>query len=262
MSEIEPRQEDLQKPLETPEAATPESNNLESCQSQLLSQEPKVSKDEDSIEQPARIDEVESIDKLIGDSSVQLPTSDDEIGSVDKLTSDYSVQSSHEVSLVNSHDAETSPSSQESPLTLESIYQELKFLGESMQKLQTSVDFLTEEVADFKQHIVPTNIKTTQVNQKRKQSQSSSLNHKKLEPTQSRSKKLDFNTVAFLQEHGEDKLQEELEKKANTELIKIIRLDGMKSGKDVKNIGREDMIKEIILNTKRRLQQGSVFLKD
>lgn len=32
-------------------------------------------------------------------------------------------------------------------------------------------------------------------------------------------------------------------------------------GKDLKTLGREDIIKEIISSAKRRLKQGSVFLK-
>lgn len=251
MSEIEPRQEDLQKPLETPEAAPSESDDLEGCQSQLLSQESELSTTEVSIEP-----------KIEQSAHLVIPTSNDEIEGVDKLLDDSSVQTPQEVLLVNPHDAKTSPSSQESPLALERIYQELKCMAESMRKFQTSVDSLREEVADLKQQIVTTNLKATQTNQKTKQAQSSSFNPKKLDNTQTRGKKLDFHPVAFLQQYGEEKFQEELEKKANTELIQIIRSEGIKSGKDLKNLEREDMIQDIILNTKRRLKQGSVFLKD
>lgn len=263
MSETDPRQEDLQKSLETSEATPPESNDLESSQSQLLSQELQPSTTEVNIEQLAHLDEVESVDKLIDDANLELPNSDNEVESIDKLTGDSSIQSLQEVSLINPHDTEITLSYQESPLTLERIYHELKFMRESMQMLQTSVEFIREEVAELKQEIITTNLKTLQVNQKRKQAQSSTnLNYNKVESTQNRSKKLDFNTMAFLQQNGEEKLRKELETKANTELIKIIRSEGIKSGKDVKNLEREEMIQEIIFTTKRRLQQGSAFLKD
>jgi hypothetical protein len=68
--------------------------------------------------------------------------------------------------------------------------------------------------------------------------------------------------VNYLQENGEEKLQEELNKKTDTELRQVLRSEGVKIGKDLKTIEREEMIQEIISNTKRRLKQGSAFLQD
>ncbi|MBR8835189.1 MAG: hypothetical protein DSM106950_14450 [Stigonema ocellatum SAG 48.90 = DSM 106950] len=144
---------------------------------------------------------------------------------------------------------ETLPSSQKSPLTLEMIYRELmlfrKDMQESMEKLQVSIESLREEMTD----------------RKRKETQTSDSPSKTPENKQPRTKKLDFNAVAYLQEHGEDALRLELENKANSEITQIGRSVGIKRGRDSKSIEREEMIQEVILNAKRRLSAGSVFLK-
>lgn len=151
-----------------------------------------------------------------------------------------------------------SVSSPQELFTLESIYTLLKCLQGSIEKIQESVDSLREEVNDLK---LTTNSMQVSVDSKIVQAQPSNSHQQKFGNKQSRSKKIDFNTVTYLEEHGEEKLQEELASKDNTELTKIIRSEGIKIGKDLKTLGREDMIKEIISSAKRRLKQGSVFLK-
>lgn len=149
-------------------------------------------------------------------------------------------------------------SSPQEPLILETIYSLLKCLQGSIEKIHESVDSLREEVNDLK---LTTNSMQVSVDSKIMQAQPSNSHQQKFGNKQSRSRKVDFNTVTYLEEHGEEKLQAELESKDNTELTKIIRSERIKTGKDFKTLGREDMIKEIISSAKRRLKQGSVFLK-
>jgi hypothetical protein len=69
-----------------------------------------------------------------------------------------------------------------------------------------------------------------------------------------------FNSVGFLHENGEGKLREELERKTDSELREILRSEGIKKGKELKVINRQQVIEEIITNSQRRLTQGASFL--
>jgi hypothetical protein len=71
-----------------------------------------------------------------------------------------------------------------------------------------------------------------------------------------------FSTVAYLHEHGDTKLQEELDKKTDDELKSIMRSEGIKitKGKRAKSIERQEIIEKIVLHSQQRLNQGSVFL--
>ena len=69
-----------------------------------------------------------------------------------------------------------------------------------------------------------------------------------------------FNPVAFLQEHNEIELRTELEEKTDTDLRSILRSEGIRKGKELKNIERQQMINEIVQSSIRRLKQGSSFL--
>jgi len=69
-----------------------------------------------------------------------------------------------------------------------------------------------------------------------------------------------FNPVAYLHEHDKDKLRVELEGKTDSELQLILRSEGIRKGKALKNIERQQMIDEIVLNSEHRLKQGSAFL--
>jgi hypothetical protein len=132
-------------------------------------------------------------------------------------------------------------------------------MQEGIQKLQSSIDSLTEEVAVLKHQAVTADLPIEQTDRKRKQIQPNNLLRKKNQDKQARNNKLDFNAVMYLKEHGEIELHEELEKKANTELIQISRSLGIKIGKSSKTIEREEMIKEILLLAERRLKQVQSF---
>lgn len=196
-------------------------------------------------------------------NSVELPVAHD---SEDNAQTQKECESAIPDDLSPAEHVKNDPPSQQSPLISESFYREImgefKYLRESIDRIETSIDFLKEEITEIKAQEVITNSTQVLVDSKAKQTQSSILHHNKLENKQTRGKKLDFNTVVYLQDNGEDKLKKELEKKAKTELIQIIRLEGIKTRKDLKNFEHEDMIKEILLNAKRRLNHGSVFLKD
>ncbi len=85
---------------------------------------------------------------------------------------------------------------------------------------------------------------------------------KSISNKKTKAKKENFNAVAYLHEHGEPKLQEELSTKTDDELRQIMRSEGIKiqKVKGVKSIDRQEIIEEIVLKTQRRLNQGSVFL--
>lgn len=161
---------------------------------------------------------------------------------------------------------EEAQNSQSPSLNLETIYEKLRLLEQNMQentrKLQSSIDSLREEVAVLKKQAVTADLPIEQTDRKRKQTQPNNLLRQKNQSKQARNNKLDFNAVMYLKEHGKNKLDEELRKKADTELIQISRLLGIKIGKRSKTIESEEMIKEIILQSERGLKTGSVFLKD
>jgi hypothetical protein len=282
MSEIEPKQQDLQEPAKESEIIPLVTLDSEACENQLSSQELELNTTEITIDKNAYLpiqisnSEAEGVDRLADNFSHQ-----DSLEVALTESSQASIQTQLEASTVTVDDSATpqrveNSSSQQLPLTLEIIYNELIFLGknvqklqasfdsqqEFMEKLQISIDFLKEEVTVLKPQKVATNSTKISVEQKRKPGQTTNSNQKKHENKQTKGKKLDFNAVTYLQEHGDDKLEEELKKKANIELTQITRSAGIQRGRDPKTFEREDMIKEIILNAKRRLKQGSAFLKD
>lgn len=70
-----------------------------------------------------------------------------------------------------------------------------------------------------------------------------------------------FNAVSYLQEYGESLMREELESKTDTELKQILQAISSKKAKDLKNIERQQLIDEIVVNASRVLNQGSSFLQ-
>lgn len=166
----------------------------------------------------------------------------------------------------NASETNVDQNSQSPPLNLETIYKELRLLRQDMQegiqKVQSSINSLREEVAVLKQQAMTADSPIEQIDRKRKQTQPNNLLRKKNQNKQTRNNKFDFNAVTYLKEHGETELHEELKKKTNTELIQISRSLGIKIGKSSETMEREEMIKEILLQAERRLKAGSVFLKD
>lgn len=73
--------------------------------------------------------------------------------------------------------------------------------------------------------------------------------------------KVIFNTLEFLQNHNSEELRSELELKTIIELKGIIKKDGAKKSKELRDLSREQIIDGIIENAKRKLNQGSSFLK-
>jgi hypothetical protein len=69
-----------------------------------------------------------------------------------------------------------------------------------------------------------------------------------------------FNPVEYLHVHDKDKLRVELERKTDSELRLILRSEGIRKGKELKSLERQQMIDEIASNSERILKQGSVFL--
>lgn len=83
---------------------------------------------------------------------------------------------------------------------------------------------------------------------------------KTLREGKKKAKKHDFHPVAFLHEHGEEKLRMELEGKTDAELRVVLRSEGIRKGKELKSIERKEMIEEIMVDSSRKLKQGSSFL--
>ena len=75
-----------------------------------------------------------------------------------------------------------------------------------------------------------------------------------------KAKKPAFNPVAYLHEHDKDKLRVELDGKTDSELRLILRSEGIRKGKELKSLERQQMIDEIALYSDRTLKQGSAFL--
>jgi len=223
-----------------------------------LKKTPETSEDEDKSIPIAEL--ALSAEAVIAEPNVDLPIqiSDDRVEELNPPVSDSTPQIPQPTPAAQPNDnIEASLFSQDSSSILQAILTELKLL-------RGTVDLLRQEIVDIKQQeYTPRSTKTTldNIGQKRSQVKTNIPSRKTLE-TQSRSKKTDFNAVSYLQDNGEDKLQEELNKKTDTELRQVLRSEGVKTGKDLKTIEREEMIQEIISNTKRRLKQGSAFLQD
>lgn len=84
---------------------------------------------------------------------------------------------------------------------------------------------------------------------------------KTLREKKSRKNKIHFNVLEFLQNHNIEELRSELNLKSITELKEIIRKDGVKKVKELKDLSREQIIESIIQNAQRKLNQGSSFLR-
>jgi len=219
-----------------------------------LQENPETSEDEDKS---MKISDLGlSTGVVSADLNVDLPIHRDE--GLNPPVSDSTPQIPQPTLLTQpNNNTEASLFSQDSSSILEAILNEMKLL-------RVSVDLLRQEFVDLKQQEYASHLTQTPVDnvgQKRKQIRTNIPKRKTLD-TQSRSKKTDFNAVSYLQDNGEEKLQEELNKKTDTELKQVLRSEGMKTGKDLKTIEREEMIQEIISNTKRRLKHGSAFLQE
>ena len=84
--------------------------------------------------------------------------------------------------------------------------------------------------------------------------------HEAVSSGKRKSKKITFNTIAYLHKHDESKLRNELENKTDTELKQILQAESNKKSKDLKNIVRQQLVDEIIANANCVLKQGSSFL--
>jgi hypothetical protein len=73
--------------------------------------------------------------------------------------------------------------------------------------------------------------------------------------------KIVFNSMEFLQKHSIDELRLELNGKSQTELKEILKKDGSKKEKELKDLSREQIIEHILQNAQRKLNQGSSFLR-
>lgn len=82
-----------------------------------------------------------------------------------------------------------------------------------------------------------------------------------LKASKNKNPKKAFNAVSYLQEHGESLMREELESKTDTELKQTLQAISSKKAKDLKNIERQQLIDEIVVNASRVLNQGSSFLQ-
>ena len=85
--------------------------------------------------------------------------------------------------------------------------------------------------------------------------------YKKEKKIQSKSKNTDFNPLDYLSKHSKPELKNELSCKTDDELKKIFRSRGSRRSKDIKNIERDQLIEEIILETVRNLNQGWSIIK-
>jgi hypothetical protein len=281
MSEIDPELKTLQKPQKDTEAAPPATPRLEDRQKQLSSPESELNAETNVAQNPQMLtqalgNETEKVEPTFTKSKHREPLETPLKANQENTQTqpDPLIAVAGYPPTSQQLESQSPLTSQQSPLTLETLYQELKLLRGNIQQLQnslesqlqglaTQIDSLREEVATSKQQQTATiDLPRDQTDRKRKQTQSSSLPQTTPEKKQARGRKHDFNTVVYLQEHGEAKLREELEKKANTELIQIVRSDGSKVGKELKSVEREEVIKEILLSATRRLKQGSVFLKN
>lgn len=74
--------------------------------------------------------------------------------------------------------------------------------------------------------------------------------------------KIAFNPVSFLQDHGPERLREELESKPKSELFDIVRSYRIVKGKPVKHLDRTHMLEEILGFAEKSLNQGGAFLRD
>jgi hypothetical protein len=73
--------------------------------------------------------------------------------------------------------------------------------------------------------------------------------------------KINFNTLDYLQKNNLEELRTELNSKSLTELKAILKNDGAKKAKELKDLSREQIIENIIENAQRKLNQGSSFLR-
>lgn len=84
----------------------------------------------------------------------------------------------------------------------------------------------------------------------------------KIQSRKSKVSKPVINTVQILQESGETVLKEALSRLATDDIRKIITGDRHARLKDVREMDRETLVSLLIDKTKKRLNQGSVFIKN
>ena len=65
-----------------------------------------------------------------------------------------------------------------------------------------------------------------------------------------------FNPVLFHKEHGEQELYRQLESKTDDDLRAIARMQGLRKGKELKTLEREQLLIEIVDGAKAKLKQG------
>ncbi|MHB8335785.1 MAG: hypothetical protein ACYDEE_00010 [Ignavibacteriaceae bacterium] len=84
---------------------------------------------------------------------------------------------------------------------------------------------------------------------------------KTLKEKKNKKDKTFFNTLEFLQNQNVGELRSELNLKTITELKEIMKKDGNKKAKELKDLSREQIIESIIQNAQRKLNQGRSFLQ-
>jgi hypothetical protein len=245
MSETEAKHQTLPEDEQKSEIIAPITSDSKAVKAQKLETDGDETIEENNVQSSSQIS-----NSPIKDINQSQNASDNSKISEEDISENTQIEEQNELDesnkTVNNLQSECASTSQQPPVTLERIYEVLIYLQKDIEEIKKSVYSLKEEVNNLKQQKTTTYSTKHSVETKRKP----------------RSKTIDFNTVKYLQEHGEDKLQTELRQKQKSELQQIIRSEGIKSPKNLKTLECEDMVREIISNAKRQLKHGSVFLKD
>lgn len=88
-----------------------------------------------------------------------------------------------------------------------------------------------------------------------------STSERAVQPAAGRQARHTFNPVQFLKEHGEAALARELECQTDDDLRAILRAQGLRRGKDLKKLGRPEMLGEISSGARTKLEQGTVVAR-
>lgn len=67
-----------------------------------------------------------------------------------------------------------------------------------------------------------------------------------------------FNPVLFLKDHGEVALRRELEGQTDDDLRAVLRFQRLRTSKDLKKLGRAEMMQDIVTGAQAKLKQGMV----
>ncbi|MEK7996607.1 MAG: hypothetical protein AAB403_22625 [Planctomycetota bacterium] len=70
-----------------------------------------------------------------------------------------------------------------------------------------------------------------------------------------------FDPVTFLHEHGEENLRATLSSKTEVELQRVLRAQGVKRPRNSQSRSIGELVEEIVQVSKRRLSQGTSFLR-